>query len=230
MIISICIPCMNRTYDLKKTLPLVIQAANQSPPVEIVVLNYNSQDDLDDYMDYMLDDWHDGDCHSLTYKKYTGRDHYHMAHARNLSVLASKGEFVIISSADVILSDGYFDIVRKTLEEDNYAWLRHHDRFVGVLGCMRGEFISSGGFDERFEFYGKEDRDIILRLVRRGGKFKQLPHGLLGLIPTPKTEKFKNYRLKLSRSEISKRSKAIYEDNIKNEVLVVNEDGWGNWE
>ena len=41
---------MNRTYDLKKTLPLTIQAADASPPVEIVVLNYNSKDDLEDYI------------------------------------------------------------------------------------------------------------------------------------------------------------------------------------
>jgi hypothetical protein len=227
MLISYCVPCHNRTYDLKKTLPLAIQAANESPPVEIVVLNYNSQDDLDDYM---LDDLHDGDCHLLSYKKYTARDYYHMAHARNLSVLASKGEFIVVSSADVLISDNYFVAMRDALEEDDYVWIRHSNRFVGIIGVKRTEFIEAGGFDERFEFYGKEDKDLKLRLERRGGIVKILPDTFLSLIPTLKEDKFKNYRLKLSRKQMGNRAKKIYEENIKNEVLVVNKDGWGAWD
>jgi hypothetical protein len=210
-------------------MPYLISAANVSPPVEIMVLDYNSQDDLAEYMKHTMSEAKLTGGSTLSYRKYTGRDYYHMAHARNLSVLASKGEFVIVFCADIILSDNYFKIVRDTLSEDDYVWLRHNDRFVGVIGCKREEFIESGGFDERFEFYGKEDKDIILRLTRRGGKFKQLPNGLLTLIPTPRTEKFKHYRLNLPRSEISRRSKRIYEDNINNEATVVNVDGWGNW-
>jgi len=92
------------------------------------------------------------------------------------------------------------------------------------------EFVEAGGFDERFEFYGKEDKDLILRLKRRGHKFGQMPSNLLTSILTPRKEKYKNYRLSLNRLEVYKRSKAIYEENIRNEVLVVNKGGWGSWE
>ena len=48
--ISFCIPCMGRAHDLKKTMPHLIKAAIKSPPVEIVILDYNSKDDLEKYI------------------------------------------------------------------------------------------------------------------------------------------------------------------------------------
>ena len=74
MLISICAPCHNRTYDLKKVLPTWIEAANASPPVEMVVLDYNSPDDLQSYMEEMkkvpL-----AEGNSLLCPKYTGRNY-----------------------------------------------------------------------------------------------------------------------------------------------------------
>lgn len=228
-LISICIPCHNRTYDLKKVMPSLIAAANASPPVEIVILDYNSPDNLQEYIKEARGlGFKKGT--SLTCVKYGGVDYYRMAHARNLSVLASVGEYIVISCADIILSENYFEVVREMLSEGDYMWMGHNLRFIGVVVCKREEFISAGGFDERFEFYGKEDKDLVLRLERRGGKTARLPAGLLRLIPTPKEEKLKNYRLKLSRKEVKKLSTPIYEENIKNEVLVANVGkGWGKW-
>ena len=220
---------MNRTYDLKKVMPCVIEAASYSPPVEIAILDYNSQDDLVEYIDYVIRELKMDGCY-ISYKKYDGRDHYHMAHARNLSVLASRGEYAVISSADIIVADNYFAIIREAVLNDN-IWMHHKRRFVGVITVERDEFIDAGGFDERFEFYGKEDKDLLLRLKRRGKKHKQLPTKLLSLIPTPKEDKFKNYRLGVTRQQMGKIAKRIYEENIENEVLVANAGKeWGQWE
>ena len=218
---------MNRTYDLKKTLPLVIQAANQSPPVEIVVVNYNSQDDLDDYMDYMLDDLHDGDCHSLIYKKYTARDTYHMAHAQNLSMLAASGEYVINSAADVVPSINYFSTIRELLSPGDIIWMM--STRYGIPVIRKDEFVAAGGHDERLEFYGKCDRDLHSRLHRRGGKFIKYPSDILTVIPTARDQKHRNYSLK-SAHQMKVLNKEIYEENLRNKVLVVNEDGWGSWD
>jgi glycosyltransferase involved in cell wall biosynthesis len=230
MLISICIPCHNRTYDLKKIMPSLIAAANASPPVEIMILDYNSPDDLSSFMLHTKGVTKFVGGSALSCKKYTGRDYYHMAHARNLSVLASSGEFVVIFSTDIILHEDYFKVVRKMLKEEDYTWLHHHRKHLGITLLRAYEFVEAGGFDERFEFYGKEDKDLLLRLKRRGNKFGQMPSNLLISIPTPRKEKYKNYRLSLNRPEIYKRSKAIYEENIKNEVLVANKGGWGSWE
>jgi len=225
MIISYCIPCMNRTYDLKKTLPLTIQAANASPPVEIVVVNYNSQDDLDDYMDFagvLLE----GD-NFLTYKKYTGREHYHMAHAQNLSMLAASGEYLVNAAADLVLSIDFFSTIRELLSPGDIVW--SSSKRYGWPVIHRDEFIAAGGFDERMEYYGKNDRDIISRLHRRGGKHVYYPNSIMSIIYTSRADKFKNYKM-TSAHGMKVHNKGIYEENMRGEVLTVNPDGWGSWD
>jgi len=64
----------------------------------------------------------------------------------------------------------------------------------GIIFCKKDEFISAGGYDERIEFYGGEDRDLDSRLVRRGTKFGLVPKGLMSVIRTPNSQKIKNYR------------------------------------
>jgi predicted glycosyltransferase involved in capsule biosynthesis len=125
----------------------------------------------------------------------------------------------------------YFKIVREVLEDEDVVWLcpRPH-KIASVLGCSREEFIDAGGFDERFEYYGKEDKDMILRLQRRGKKFAHSPLGLVEAIYTPKAEKYRNIRSGHSRRWVETYSKSIYEENIANEVLVTNKDGWGKWQ
>ena len=68
------------------------------------------------------------------------------------------------------------------------------------------------------------------RVARRGGAFVVLPNFLLGLIITPKEDKLKNYRGNLTRRQMGTYSKKIYQENIDNEVLVANKDGWGSWD
>ena len=229
MRISVCIPCMNRTHDLRQVMPSLIVAANVSPPTEIAVLDYNSQDDLGAFILETQQRVKFADGNDLLYRKYTGRDYYHMAHARNLSILASRGDYVLISSADILMERDYLKMVRKELKK-RYVWLHHSDRFVGVTCVERQEFVEAGGFDERFEFYGKEDKDLFARLKRRGALHAQIPD-LLSLIPTPWSEKTKNYRLPLSRQQMSKLSKAIYQGNMREGVLVANAGReWAQWE
>ena len=228
MIISYCIPCMNRTYDLRKTLPLVIQAANASPPVEIVILDYNSQDDLEEYLLDCYPFYDDPETDNfLTHTKYTGRDTYHMAHAQNLSMLVGGGEYVVNSAADVVLTINYFSTIRELLSPGDIVWMM--STRYGIPVIRKDEFVAAGGHDERLEFYGKCDRDLHGRLHRRGGKFVKYPSDILTTIPTAKDQKHRNYSLK-SAHQMKVLNKEIYEENLRNEVLTVNPDGWGSWD
>ena len=211
-------------------MPSLILAASISPPVEIMILDYNSPDDLAQYMKRIIETTIFRNDSKLSYKKYTGADYFYVAHARNLSALASSGEFLILSCADHILDENYFQAIRMLLEEGDCVWLYPHRRGAGMLGCNKKEFIAAGGYDERFELYGKEDKDIALRLERRGEKYKQIPLNLVATIPTPKADKYRNLRPGLSRIQTEKYSKAIYDENIANKVLVANKKGWGKWE
>lgn len=229
MLISFCIPVHNRTYDLKRTMPHLVAAANACPPVEIMVLDYNSPDDLGEYVRDVLQADGLGRGVTLAYAKYTGRDYYHMAHARNLSVLAAAGEYIVIMSADIYPVLGFLEAARQLIAERGYTWM-YDERYRGVIVCKRQEFIDAGGYDERFEFYGPEDRDLDMRLRRRGDNFGLLPAGLLNVIRTPDREKAKNYRLALSKDEMSARMHLIFEENNARGVTIANLGrGWGQW-
>jgi GT2 family glycosyltransferase len=228
MLISMCIPCHNRAYDLKQTLPSIITSANLSPPVEIAILDYNSPDDLRDFFFKTYGEAALAEGNFLSYKRYGGKQkHYHTSHANNLSVLMSQGEYIVVGCTDMILDGAYFGTIRGLIEEENYVWMQSTGKNFVV--CKRTEFIESGGFDERFEFYGPNDKDFAERLQRRGGRFTYYDGALLTVIRTPKSEKYKNYRI-TSRKEIGNLMKPIYLENQENEVWVVNEEGWGKWE
>src|SRR3972149_6419333 len=121
MIISLCIPNMNRTHDLKKVLPSIVESANISPPVEIVVVNYSSRDDLETYMEMARNTMPLVDGNFWTYAKLNGKQYYNSAHARNLCVMASGGEYIVQLATDIALSNEFVDRVRGILEIDRPA-------------------------------------------------------------------------------------------------------------
>ena len=154
MLISLCIPCMNRTYDLRRTLPRMMTAAEASPPTEIAILDYNSSDGLEAYVSQF--------GKAITYTRYTGRSYYHMAHAWNLASRCSEGEYVVLMGADALLAERYIVALRELIAE-GATWIRGR-HYKGILCIKRSEFIAAGGYDEQFEFYGGEDKEIEARL------------------------------------------------------------------
>jgi hypothetical protein len=228
MKISLCVAIHNRNYDFKNVLPSWIKAANASPPVEIVVLNYNSPDDLEEYMNAMKSiELRKGN--SLVHLKYTGKDYFHMAHARNLSVLATTGEFFVMLSADCPMSEDFILVLRRIIAENENFWVTIRKN-EGVVGMYKQDFIDAGGYDERFEFYGPEDKDLSARFYRRGFHPITLSIRYVGIILTPNEVKEKNYRLAISKREMGKLMSPIYFKNKEDGVLVANEGKeWGRW-
>lgn len=214
MLLSLCVPVHNRLHDLRLTLPYLLAQAQASPPVEIVILDYGSTDGL-------------AAPAGVVYRRYEA-EYFHKAHAFNLAVLAGGGEYCVLLGADAMPQPGYVPALRGLIEQ-GCVWMRG-DRLRGIVCVKRQEFVDAGGYDERFEFYGPEDRDLEARLARRGGKFGLVPDGLMAVIPTGPEDKVRNFRLKLSRREMSRRMRPIFEANEAAGLLVANEGrGWGQW-
>lgn len=227
--ISLCVPCGNRLRDLLCAAPTWIVAANASPPVEIAILDYNSSDGLREFCEWSWGRFPLTVQNEWTCRRYEGREHYHMAHAYNLAVKASRGEYVTIAGADAILDKAYFDEVRKRIAK-GAAWMRG-PHYKGVLVIQRQEFIDAGGYDERLEFYSGEDKELEERLRRRGAKFGLMPDGLVHTLRTSEADKLANFRLPLTKTEMMKRGTAIRAENAAGGLLVANEGKeWGQWE
>ena len=222
-VISLCTPCMNRTYDLKAVMPSRLLAAAKSPPVELCIVNYGSQDDLDDYVAGL--ELPAGV--TLTYCRVQRR-FWHMANAYNVAIRSSHGAYFWLMGTDVALREDAIMQIRALLTE-GYVWM-YPKRYRGVIICQRAEFMAAGGYDERFEFYGPEDKELDLRLRRRGGKLTQYPYQLLQVIRTPEEQKIKHYRVRRERQALSELMMPYYQDNAENYRLVVNVgQEWGAW-
>ena len=222
MLISYTIPCHKRGADLAKALPYVIEAALVSPPVEVVLVDYANDPAL-------IVMWIAHEQNALTIVRYHGRDHYHSAHARNLSVKASTGDYVVISSADICPRPNYFEVVRQRLEETHALWLRPDVQYVGVVVVQRDELIAAGGFDERIAYYGSEDKDLIARLHRRTVRVASYDaSSVLDMFRTTNAEKVKHYGVAMSKTAMMQHGSAIYHANIAAGTLVANEGvEWG---
>lgn len=218
---------MNRAHDFSLALPHMIEAAETSPPVEIMVLDYNSSDNLAAIVNQRQRMSMSAGV-TLMYRKYTGREHYHLAHAWNLVVKASSGEYVVIMGADALLHPDYVVEVRERIDKE-CLWMRGA-HYKGITAIKKMEFLAAGGFDERFEFYGGEDKDLELRLLRRGLQPCVMPDNMVRTLRTSNSAKVKNYRLDLSKREMMRRGSIIRKENIDNKVLVANEGKeWGAW-
>ena len=240
--ISLCIVVMNRTDDLKRTLPVTIEMAKASPPVEIVILDYDSKDDLVDYLKNI--------DYPITYARSPNHKFFSISHSRNCAVKASSGDYIVIQDADIILKEGTIPTWRKLLDKYDPVWLIEEGRWIDdkhqggrLLVCQRNEFLRMGGYDERFNLCGPEDKDICMRLYRRGAKVATYSRHLIDEIKTRQHRKIANldkekYRALVPEELTNKVSytkllmqramREIYLDNCAKGVLVANEGKeWG---
>lgn len=226
-LISLCTPVKNRLDDLRQTMPLRIRAANECPPVEICILDCGSTDGLQDYMDELMEVARLVPGSNIVYKRIE-RECWHVAKAYNMAVLMGTGDYILHLNADALIYSGFIPCIRKYIT-DGYVWGRAN-HFRGNKWIKKSEFIDAGGFDERFEFYGPEDRDFEYRLQLRGGKFGLIPELMIGEIYTPDAKKVANYRVAASKHTMSKMMRTYYDENCENGVLVANSGvEWGTW-
>jgi hypothetical protein len=221
---------MSRAHDVDRALPTWIKAAAASSPVEIAIMNYGSMDDLRDVVNKHLEwrilgryGWWMGGG------QYFDRDTYHKAHAWNLAArCANDGDYLVFAGADALFDEWYIAELRKLIA-DGCVWMRGR-HYKGILCIKRDEFITAGGYDERFEFSG-EDKELDERLQRRGAKFGLLPDGLVRTIRTPNRLKFANARGGITKAEAIAHGAALRKENEAAELLVANEGReWGSWE
>ena len=96
--ISFCTVCMNRLYHLKQTLPRSIKDNMDYPNVEFVLLDYNSEDGLENWVNTEMSDYIDSGV--LVYYKTEEPEHFHRSHSRNVMFKLASGDILINLDAD----------------------------------------------------------------------------------------------------------------------------------
>lgn len=223
VLISMCVCCKGRVEDLKVALPTFLVAMNQSPAAELVVLDYDSEDGLETYIKQIIDSKPFVEKNFLTHVKIKNKPYYHMSHAKNCGMLSCSGEVIIFVNADELVGKDIVKIVRSRFDEIKEPFFMCEWEYGCTLAIRKEEFIRSGGYDERFEFYGPEEKDICARLHRRGLRFEVYPKGCVDnkTLYTPIPKKMANYRIKSRRATHVMQSH-IFKENIANNVMVAN--------
>lgn len=237
MLISLCVPIMNRTRNLRTSLPALVAAANASPPVELVILDYHSPDDLQEYLEWARVNLPLAGENFWNRPRYLkGDGFYNSAHARNLAAKASHGEYLVQLNAEARPRAGFVAMLRAQIEQHHWTWLCEQ-RLGQFIAITRAEFEAAGGYDERFRLYAPEDKDICARLHRRGGSFYCFGQDWIEEERTPNRTKLANLDCRGLdgargfKQQMADLMRPIYEANNATGALVANEGrAWGSFQ
>lgn len=162
--------CMGRAHDLKKTLLKNIVDNADYPNLEILILNYNSSDDLEEWMKRYISPWiEDG---IVTYYKTTDPEFYEMGHSRNVAYKLASGDIVNNVDADNYTGLGFAEYVNRQAEvaPKNAVFAKGKRMMHGRLGMYRNEFFEIGGYDEDLTGYGYDDHWLQIRAMEFSNK------------------------------------------------------------
>ena len=167
--VSFCTGCMNRLEHLKQTfMKNVIQHLNYLGSVEFVLLNYNSDDELDQWARNNLRSMIDSGI--VSYYHTLEPEYWDMSHSKNVSHRLGKGQVLCNLDADNFVGEGFYDCIIEKVYYDKTKFIRKRGNGKGGrVALHREHFYAVGGYDEKFCLgWGHEDMDLNSRLERYG--------------------------------------------------------------
>lgn len=171
MKVSLCTTSMNRLKFLEQTLPRNL-ADNSGPDVEFVLLNYNSQDGMEEWVrDNMMSHIESG---LLCYYRESTATHFVPAHSRNVSMRVATGDILCNVDADNYTGSGFADYLKDVFSRDYGGvtpFANHPCVFEpvevgghGRIALFKRDFFYLGGYREDLIGWGEEDNDLNRRL------------------------------------------------------------------
>lgn len=222
--ISFCTSCMNRTMHLKQTYIKNLDQFSNHTDVEFVLLNYNSSDDLHEFVQKRLTKYIDSGL--LNYYHTVEPEFWDMSHSKNVSHRLGNGDILCNLDADNFIGDTMYECVINNLVSDKTKFMRKRGNGKGGrIAVHREHFYKIGGYDEMFCLgWGHEDMDFNKRLERiglsrtKGFDFDVIHHP-------------KKIRTIYSRETNMWNSRDIHKEimieNDRNNKIVCNENGFG---
>lgn len=159
-----------------RTLPVNIAENKSYPHVEFVVLDYNSMDNIGEWIRETQGEFIQSGL--LKYYKTSEPQYFHSSHAKNMALRLGTGNIVCMVDADNYAGPGYVHWINSvfssygnntiitTLRKDSIPFRDQGGKF-----CIgREEFLAARGLDEDLVGYGMEDTDLINRMENAGGR------------------------------------------------------------
>jgi hypothetical protein len=190
--ISYCCTCKGRLWQLKETLSINLRELEADE--EIVLVDYNSSDNLRDWVWGQFDA--DIAAGRLTFFEVLEEAPWHPSKAKNLAHRLAKGAYLFNLDADNFVLQDDRRLIRSVAEKGLCARQgtgKLDDGTPGRIGLPASAFHAIGGYDEGLLGVQAQDYDLILRLEAAGHRFVRLPPPQKMPISNSKDEKLAEY-------------------------------------
>jgi hypothetical protein len=204
-------------------------AETGNPDVEFVLLDYESQDGLGDWVRASLGD--EIASGRLVYARYEPAPHFRMAHAKNMAHRIASGDVLVNVDGDNFIAKDFSlwlrtlysrspDALASPRDISVTGFLRQRvfnklvnlprpvDGLCGRIAVSRAAFFAVGGYDEAIAGWGSDDIDFMLRVRDAGTSLAVIPAELWGgTIPHDNVARIENMTSearKLSASRLGK--------------------------
>lgn len=165
--VSFYTTCMGRLHHLEQTFLRNISWAMSYGSTEFILLDFNSPDGLEEWARRNLKPLIEK--RAVTYCKTCRPQHFQMAKAKNVAALLTSGQIICNLDADNLLGEGFVEhIVDLVKCRTIVCSERGLEGIGGRIAMQREDFISLGGYDERFQGHGHDDDDLINRAKASG--------------------------------------------------------------
>lgn len=169
--ISMCIAGMNILQELKETLLKNVMDNCKYPGIEFVVLNYNSNDELDKYIYKNLNEYIEKGILNYYYTPDTNQ--WSESVAKNLAHKIAKGEILCNLNGYNFTGENYANLINYIFNEYGedivlQFFKNYDDGNFGKICISRNNFYRLGGYNENPSAEGYEDFDLILRAKALG--------------------------------------------------------------
>ena len=227
---------MGRAHQLEETYLQNIKDNLPHGDLNFILLNYNSPDNLDEWVAENLTEYIDKKI--VTYIKTAVPEKWSMSITKNITGRYATGDIICWLDADNFTGKFYAKYLRAEFEEnpDIVCRVRGGRGCSGRVSILKKYFEDIKGYDESFIGWGYDDTDFSERCKKYFGleevrisnqtNRKQDPHITADYICK---ENPVGYSLEHDITNPNKQgpNKKISKDNIENNRLIVNSFNWG---
>ncbi|KQX10224.1 hypothetical protein ASC72_21315 [Flavobacterium sp. Root420] len=186
---------MNRLSFLKETLPKNIEDNLEYGNLEFIVLNYNSADELDEWINTEMLQYIEKGI--LKYIKTTEPKYFLRSHSKNVVSKEASGDIICNVDADNFIGKGFAEFINESFYNDKNIYLFVDENTerdcCGRICLTKDDFTTLRGYDEDLKGYGFEDFDLRNRLKLLGRTFVRIPkENFLNAITHSDVERLEN--------------------------------------
>ncbi len=159
---------MNRLHHLKETLPMNLVDNNDIKNIEFVILDYNSNDGLENWMRENLDSFGE----KVVYFRTIQPSFYNRSHSRNMVFRLATGDILCNLDADNFTGKGFAAYLISQFQQESSIFIAPDKNSLsdtfGKISMLKRDFLTVRGYDETIKGYGFEDNDLKNRLINLG--------------------------------------------------------------